>query len=70
MIRVTRAAVPRILQRKAREWADKLVAADTDVKRTLAERKYQHPQIKAALVDMFHGKCAYCQNEVVEVERI
>jgi hypothetical protein len=27
-----------------------------------AQKKYSHTQIKSALVDMFYGKCAYCES--------
>lgn len=33
-------------------------------RRRKAEEKYNHPEIKRALVEMFHGKCAYCESQV------
>jgi uncharacterized protein (TIGR02646 family) len=32
-----------------------------------AQKKYSHTQIKSALVDMFHGKCAYCESKITVV---
>lgn len=36
-------------------------------KRKKARNKYSHPEIKKALVKMFHGKCAYCESQVTVV---
>ncbi len=32
-----------------------------------AQKKYRHDQIKKALVEMFHGKCAYCESKITVV---
>ena len=32
-----------------------------------ARQKYNHPEIKKALVGMFHGKCAYCESQITAV---
>jgi uncharacterized protein (TIGR02646 family) len=32
-----------------------------------AQKKYSHTQIKSALVDMFYGKCAYCESKITVV---
>ena len=32
-----------------------------------ALKKYGHDKIKAALVEMFHGKCAYCESKITHV---
>ncbi len=29
-----------------------------------AQKKYAHPEVKKALVDMFHEKCAYCESQI------
>ncbi|MGL4463110.1 MAG: retron system putative HNH endonuclease [Planctomycetia bacterium] len=30
--------------------------------------KYRHRQVKDALVDIFHGKCAYCESRILHVD--
>lgn len=32
-----------------------------------AQKKYSYNQIKTALVEMFHGKCAYCESKITVV---
>jgi uncharacterized protein (TIGR02646 family) len=34
----------------------------------IAESKYKHKSIKAALVKMFCGKCAYCESKITHIE--
>jgi uncharacterized protein (TIGR02646 family) len=31
-------------------------------------RRYQHAEIKKALVDMFQGKCAYCESKILHID--
>lgn len=31
------------------------------------QKKYNHSKVKQALVDMFHGKCAYCESPITVV---
>lgn len=33
-----------------------------------AESKYNHPEVKKALKDMFSGKCAYCESYVLHID--
>jgi uncharacterized protein (TIGR02646 family) len=68
MIHVSRSATPRILEQKADKWTTDLQAADTEAKRKKAESKYRHRQVKAALVAMFHGKCAYCESKITHID--
>jgi uncharacterized protein (TIGR02646 family) len=39
--------------------------AKTTVKNS--QKKYNHPEVKTALVQMFHGKCAYCESQITVV---
>lgn len=32
-----------------------------------AQKKYNHPNIKKALVKMFNGKCAYCESKITHI---
>ncbi len=68
MIKVARIPKPRILERKATEWKKKLLAADTEAERKRAESKYRHTGVKQSLVQMFHGKCAYCESHITHIE--
>lgn len=47
-------------------------ATKQDIKRAQskvenARNRYQHPEIKNSLVEMFHGKCAYCESKIGHV---
>lgn len=68
MIRITRPSKPRILENKADEWRASLLAADTIAKRNKAEKKYRHKDIKKLLVQMFSGKCAYCESKITHID--
>lgn len=68
MIKVTRLPKPEILAKKADEWKGALLAANTKSKRKRAEAKYHHKEIKNALVQMFYGKCAYCESKITHTD--
>ena len=68
MIKVERSAKPSILGKKAEEWTRGLHAADTPKGKKKAVGKYRHKQIKEALVEMFHGKCAYCESKITHID--
>jgi uncharacterized protein (TIGR02646 family) len=82
MIKIDRSAEPRILQRQASNWKDNLLkarrryqSATTERTRSQAHRairqaeeKYRHAEVKAVLVKMFHGKCAYCESKITHVD--
>ncbi len=68
MIKIERSAKPLILQKKAMEWTQKLLAATERKEKKKAEDKYRHKQIKEALVEMFHGKCAYCESKITHID--
>lgn len=79
MIKVKRTAAPQALQKQATRWLTELQAALDELAQIeknpqateqaknrvkKAQQKYNHAEIKNALVEMFHGKCAYCESEV------
>jgi len=68
MIKIDRSAKPSILEKKATEWTQKLLTAATAKGKKNAEGKYQHKQIKEALIELFHGKCAYCESKITHID--
>ncbi|MGA3083055.1 MAG: retron system putative HNH endonuclease [Terracidiphilus sp.] len=68
MIKVQRRAEPLVIVSKKATWTNALLNATTKDQRKRAESKYGHPSIKNALVEMFHGKCAYCESKIVHVD--
>lgn len=68
MIRVERTAKPVVLAKKQAEWTQALLMAETEAEKRQAESKYRHRDIKAALVAMFHGKCAYCESRITHID--
>jgi uncharacterized protein (TIGR02646 family) len=72
LISVIRNSQPAALQNNAARWlADfqELSTNPTATKEKIrkAQNKYRHPQVKDALVKMFHGKCAYCESRITVV---
>lgn len=65
MIKLSKGEQPEVLVKKAKKWTavvqEKLDAGlqpnSTD------KRRYNHPNIKAALLDETHSKCAYCESK-------
>jgi len=68
MIKVQRSTKPAVLEKNAAEWTRKLLTATTKEEKSRAEGKYRHEKIKDALVNMFHGKCAYCESKITHVD--
>jgi uncharacterized protein (TIGR02646 family) len=68
MIKVERQSKPSILQRKAEQWRAQLLAATTAAEPTRYEKRYGHREVKQRLVQMFHGKCAYCESKILHVD--
>lgn len=72
---MTRLPEPKVLQKNATHWLFKLknlsnsspTTKEEKKQLTLAQNKYRHQEIKAALVKMFHGKCAYCESKITLV---
>ena len=72
MIAVVRTEEPIVLKKHAARWLAELKAAkvDPNVAQSQIEKatnKYRHRQIKESLVEMFHGKCAYCESRITVV---
>ena len=71
MIKVNRLTKPDILKKHEKKWVDKIEAAfkfGTKKELDLAVNKYQHKEIKAQLLKMFLGKCAYCESKYTHVD--
>jgi uncharacterized protein (TIGR02646 family) len=68
MIRVTRTEKPALLADKEASWKKAIRLASTNAARKNAQDKYQHKNIKNALVEMFHGKCAYCESAITHID--
>lgn len=69
MIKLTKGPEPDVLHRNAAAWTAELlakVAAGEKPSEYLLGR-YAHPQIKAALLEETHGKCAYCESPLRHV---
>jgi uncharacterized protein (TIGR02646 family) len=67
MIFVTRTAKPNVLINNAVQWLADLRAATTKDEREKAQEKYRHPEVRTALEEMFHHKCAFCESHITHV---
>lgn len=68
MIQVTRTQKPARLADKEESWKKNIRLASTVAARKKAQDKYKHEDIKKALIDMFHGKCAYCESDITHID--
>lgn len=68
MIHVARIPKPSILVRKEAQWKAQIRHASTPSARKQAQDKYQHQEVKDALITMFHGKCAYCESAITHID--
>lgn len=68
MIRVARTEKPAVIEKNQAAWAQALFGATTRKEKQRSEGRYRHRAIKDALVDMFHGKCAYCESKIVHID--
>lgn len=69
MINLRKGPKPAVLEDNAEAWTQELtdkIAANEEASKTL-KSKYNHPDIKSALIDETHGKCAYCESKVRHV---
>lgn len=69
MIKLTKGPKPTILERNAEAWTLELiqkVANKEEISSTLKNR-YNHSEIKDALLQETNGKCAYCESKVGHV---
>jgi uncharacterized protein (TIGR02646 family) len=68
MIKVTRPAAPSVLVRKGEKWLNDLRDARSESEKDRATNKYRHKEIRQTLVQLFHGKCAYCESRITHVD--
>ncbi|MCK4660466.1 MAG: TIGR02646 family protein [Phycisphaerae bacterium] len=68
MIEVKRPPEPGALKRNGAKWKQKLLKAQTKREKKLAKEKYRHSDVKATLVTMFGGKCAYCESRITHLD--
>lgn len=71
MIKVNRTTKPTVLQKYEKKWVRKIQASlQSGSKRELelAVNKYQHKDIKAQLLKIFLGRCAYCESKYAHVD--
>jgi uncharacterized protein (TIGR02646 family) len=66
MIHLTKIAAPQILVQQTAKWTAELLAAIAGGTKLSDARKarYNHPDIKQALLQETHGKCAYCESKL------
>jgi uncharacterized protein (TIGR02646 family) len=69
MIFVQRLAEPKALTKNGQRWLNELRIIKSNVHATKKQidqaiNKYRHHDIKKGLVEMFHGKCAYCESKI------
>ncbi|MBI5558340.1 MAG: TIGR02646 family protein [Deltaproteobacteria bacterium] len=67
MIKIVRSPKPKVLERHEIAWTNVLLDASTEEGKKRAEKKYQHREIKDALLVMFHDKCAYCESKISHI---
>jgi uncharacterized protein (TIGR02646 family) len=68
MIRVTRTKKPTVLADQGANWKRAIRSASTEAARKTAQDKYKHDEIKVALIEMFQGKCAYCESDITHID--
>lgn len=66
MIKLTKLAEPEVLRNHGEEWTRLLLEKiGKGEKPTATEAsRYRHPEIKAAIIEETHGKCAYCESKL------
>lgn len=67
MIKIKRTQKPQVLVQNEQRWADAILAATTREEKERAVSKYQHEDIKNALIDMCHSKCVYCESKLTHI---
>lgn len=70
MIKLTKGAEPEVLIRNKEKWTRDLLAAieaNDVVQIKKLTKRYNHPEVKAALKNETHEKCAYCEAKVTDV---
>lgn len=69
MIHLTKLQSPNVLIQHAAEWTAELLAAIANGTKLsdARKRRYNHDQVKAALLQETHGKCAYCESKLTHI---
>ena len=69
MIRLAKQPKPQILIANEVQWTETIVnkVAAGEVPTNAEKTRYRHPQVKAALVQETHGKCAYCESKLLHI---
>ncbi|MCX6361101.1 MAG: TIGR02646 family protein [Armatimonadetes bacterium] len=67
MIRADRGTEPTVLSSKKAAWDNAVAEARTKQAKKAAFAKVRHQQIRTALEEAFHGKCAYCESKIKHV---
>jgi uncharacterized protein (TIGR02646 family) len=72
LIPVARGPQPEALRKHAGRWLSELKALSLNptankTKIKNIQNKYRHDQVKNVLVNIFHGKCAYCESKITVV---
>ena len=69
MIKLIKSQEPDILIQNAQQWTDDLMSYVKSGKKVpdYIKNKYNHPDIKNALVKETHGKCMYCESYISAV---
>lgn len=70
MIRLVKGAKPQILALHEAQWLENLkdaIAAGEKQKIKAAKSKYNHQDIKNSVKAETHGKCAYCEGNIIDV---
>jgi uncharacterized protein (TIGR02646 family) len=68
MIKLNKSKLPAVLEKNADKWLDELkIAIEGGDKKAISYKKsrYNHPDVKKAVVEETSGKCAYCEADVV-----
>lgn len=68
MIFVQRTSKPRVLVKNGTRWKNAIIAATSEETKKKAISKYKQTEIKEALIDMFSGKCGFCESYIENVD--
>lgn len=68
MIKVDRIGKPQILEKNQTAWTNAIKNARGKDEKNITISKYKHKSIKSKLIIMFHGKCAYCESRITNVD--
>ena len=69
MIRLQKGNKPELLEKKGAKWTQDLLAKINagEEPTEYLQTRYRHKEIKDALIEETHGKCAYCESKVLHI---